>query len=362
MTKLQIVLILACISFMYLAFRAFKRNKISLITFCFFFLGWGTIAVFSLKIQWLNAIGITFWLNRWAELIVYFSIIILFYIVFHLLNIISKNWFDLTRLISTNAINKAYDEVKDQLSHRENSKELDDFVFNIRVYNEAKVLWKTIDEIVAYGVRKMVFINDGSRDNSLDILEEKKKQYPKCLIVIISHTINRGWGAANKTGYNFIKKYAKALNIKRVVWFDPDWQMDIKDMERFQKAIQNNKNVDLFLWSRFIKGAKSYDMPTSRRIILRLSKIITRLFYWVKVSDPHNGYRVYTLPALEKININADGMHYANEINEQIAINKLKFVEVPVDIRYTDYSLWKGQKNSNSWKLGWEMIYQKFFS
>ena len=80
-------------------------------------------------------------------------------------------------------------------------------------------------------------------------------------------------------------------------------------------------------------------MPTSRRIILRLSKIITRLFYGVKVSDPHNGYRVYTLPALEKININADGMHYANEINEQIAVNKLKFIEVPVDIRYTDYSL-----------------------
>ena len=52
---------------------------------------------------------------------------------------------------------------------------------------------------------------------------------------------------------------------------------------------------------------------------------------------------------------------YANEINEQIALNKLKFVEVPVNIRYTDYSLWKGQKNSNSWKLWFKMIYEKFF-
>jgi hypothetical protein len=32
-------------------------------------------------------------------------------------------------------------------------------------------------------------------------------------------------------------------------------------------------------------------------------------------------------------------MHYANEINEQIALNKFNFVEVPVNIRYTDYSL-----------------------
>jgi hypothetical protein len=137
--------------------------------------------------------------------------------------------------------------------------------------------------------------------------------------------------------------------------------MDIKDLERFQKAMKEHKNADLFLWSRFIKGAKSYDMPKSRRVILWISRIITMIFYWVKVSDPHNGYRVYTLDAFNKININADWMHYANEINEQIALNKLNFVEVPVNIRYTDYSLWKGQKNSNSWKLWFKMIYEKFF-
>ena len=152
-------------------------------------------------------------------------------------------WFDLTRLISTTAINKAYDEVKDQLSHRENSKELDDFVFNIRVYNEAKVLWKTIDEIVAYGVRKMVFINDGSRDNSLDILEEKKKQYPKCLIVIISHTINRGWGAANKTGYAFIKKYAKALKKEMIEQNLKDRKKTMKSMKTLNERILKTWNV-----------------------------------------------------------------------------------------------------------------------
>ena len=272
-----------------------------------------------------------------------------------------KNWNDLTRLISTTAINEAYNENKDLIAHFENSKELDEFVFNIRVYNEWKVLWKVIDELVDYWVRKIVFINDWSKDDSLEILKEKREQYPKCLMIILSHTINRGWWAANKTGYSFIKKYAKELDIKWVVWFDPDGQMDIKDMKTFQEAMDKHKNADLFLWSRFVKWAKTYDMPTSRRIILWVSKVITRIFYWVKVSDPHNWYRVYTIDALKKININADWMHYANEINEQIALNKLKFVEVPVNIRYTEYSLWKWQKNSNGWKLGFKMIYEKFF-
>jgi hypothetical protein len=50
---------------------------------------------------------------------------------------------------------------------------------------------------------------------------------------------------------------------------------------------------------------------------------------------------VISLPALRKINLTSDGMHYANELNEQIKKFKMKYEEVPVNIRYTDYSLGK---------------------
>jgi len=59
-------------------------------------------------------------------------------------------------------------------------------------------------------------------------------------------------------------------------------------------------------------------MPFIRKIILRISRAITLVFYGAKVSDPHNGYRVISMEALQKINITADGMHYANELQEQI--------------------------------------------
>jgi glycosyltransferase involved in cell wall biosynthesis len=52
-----------------------------------------------------------------------------------------------------------------------------------------------------------LIINDGSQDNSSDIVKEKQKQYQDKLILLASHTINRGGGAANQTGYNFVKKY-----------------------------------------------------------------------------------------------------------------------------------------------------------
>lgn len=99
--------------------------------------------------------------------------------------------------------------------------------------------------------------------------------------------------------------------------------------------------ADLYLGSRFIAGAQAYNIPLMRKIILTLSKIVTKIFYGTQVSDPHNGFRVISVGALQKINITADGMHYANEINEQIKIHKLHYEEVPVHIRYTAYSLAK---------------------
>lgn len=361
MTKLQLLLIIVSIAFLILSFRVYKRKKIWLPTFALFFFWSCIVGIFAFRIEWLNAIGITFGLNRGADLIVYVSIILLFYLIFYLLNIVSKSWRDLTSLISTLAIQQAFQDTEEQILNWENSTYWDDFVFNIRVYNEEKMLAQVIDEMLKFWVRKFVFVNDGSKDNSLSILKRKKEEHPDVLFIIISHTINRGWGAANKTWYEFIKKYADLLQVKRFVGFDPDGQMNIEDMLCFQEALKEYPNVDLFLWSRFILWAKTFAMPRTRKIILMISSLVTWILYGVKLSDPHNGYRVIRISALKKITLQADGMHYANEFNEQIGTYKLSFVEVPVYIRYTEYSLSKGQKNSNSIKLGFEMLYKKFF-
>jgi len=60
---------------------------------------------------------------------------------------------------------------------------------------------------VAAGFSKILLVNDGSSDNTLDVLYQKQSQYADKLILVASNTINRGGGAANQTGYNFIKKY-----------------------------------------------------------------------------------------------------------------------------------------------------------
>jgi len=53
-------------------------------------------------------------------------------------------------------------------------------------------------------------------------------------------------------------------------------------------------------------------------------------------------------------------MAHASELLEQIAKHKISFSEAPVHIRYTDYSLQKGQKLSNSVGILMDLIVQRF--
>lgn len=375
MSLLQFVVILAAVVFILFWLDFYKRKKMNVLHFFVFFIGGGMIIIFALNQSLLDKFGKFFGIASGADLLVYVSLILLFYFFIDLLNKHTKDKFQLTRLISQTAINAWYAQNKDQIDHRKNTNEKDDFIFNIRMYNEDKAVGKVIDEIIDEGFRKLVLINDGSSDNTLQVLEDKKKKYPEAFIIILSHTINRWGGAANQTWYNFIKKYGDELKIKRFVWFDADGQMDVKDMKTFMKHIhadQNlwldleNKKPDLYLGSRFIEGGRWENMPGMRKFILSIATLVTRILYGAKISDPHNGYRVISLPMLRKFVLTADGMHYANEVNEQIKKYHMKYREIPVHIRYTDYSLnnptkWHRNKNSDSFKLASEMIYKKIF-
>lgn len=362
LTLLQFIIIIASVIFFLFWIDLFKRKKATILHLIIFIWGSFLLILFSLNMNALNNFWSFFWIARWADLLVYIALIILWYFYITLFNKNIKDTQELTKLISALAIEKWYEESKEQIKKYINSDFKDEFIFNIRVYNEASMLANVIDEIINAWFKKLVFINDGSKDNSQEILEQKKQEYPNCIFVILTHKINRWWWAANQTWYKFIQKYAQELKVSWFVWFDPDWQMDIKDMDTFISAIQKDSwKYDAYLWSRFIKWWSSYNIPKSRKRILKISRFVTRLFYWIKVSDPHNWYRVIDIEALKKIHLTADWMHYANELNEQMQKNKFKTKEVPVHIRYTDYSLWKWQKNSNSIKLWLQMIYQKIF-
>lgn len=357
----QTVTIIAWLLFVIFAIDAFQRKKFNALHFLVFFGGSSFILLFSFDNSLLNKFWNFFWLNRWADLIVYLSIIMLAYLYFELLNKITKNSINTTRIITEQAIHKFVSHHWFDNFHYSNNK-FKDYIFLVRCYNEEKTIWSVIDEIFGYWFDNIIIVNDWSKDSTGDIIEQKKSFYKDKNLIILSHLINRGGWAANKTGFDFIKKYWNLLKINWIVTFDADWQMNVGNIDNFIKSASLNKS-DIVLGSRFVDWWSASNMPFLRNIILFWSRIVTYIFNKIWVTDPHNWYRLMNLEAIKKINIHSDNMTYASELLDEIRINKLKYFEVPVDIKYTEHSLWKAhsQKNSNAFKILFEIIYQKFF-
>jgi glycosyltransferase involved in cell wall biosynthesis len=138
-----------------------------------------------------------------------------------------------------------------------------------------------------------------------------------------------------------------------IVTFDADGQLDPREIAAVIAPLRAGQ-ADVVLGSRFLKSSDS--VPVFRKIILKLATVATRYYTRLRVTDTHNGFRALTAAAAQKLQIRHDGMAHASEILEQIAQHKLRYLEVPVSVSYTDYSLQKGQRLSGSVKIVWDLF------
>ncbi|MGE0038987.1 MAG: glycosyltransferase family 2 protein [Xanthobacteraceae bacterium] len=198
----------------------------------------------------------------------------------------------------------------------------------VAAYNEARVIAGVVAGVVHAGY-DVVVVDDGSSDRTRDLAAAAGA-------LVLRHPINLGQGAALQTGIEFALRQGADI----VVTFDADGQHRIADAPRLIAALHAH-GADFALGSRFLGGA--VNQPLSRRILLRLATLFTRLATGLSVTDTHNGLRAMTRRGASVIKLRQNRMAHASEILHQIADSGLKFVEVPVTIEYSAYSLEKGQ-------------------
>ena len=78
-------------------------------------------------------------------------------------------------------------------------------------------------------------------------------------------------------------------------------------------------------------------------MVLKAATSFTRLTTGLSVTDTHNGLRAMTRRGAGRVKLRQNRMAHASEILHQIADSGLKYVEAPVTIEYSAYSLAKGQ-------------------
>jgi len=198
----------------------------------------------------------------------------------------------------------------------------------IAAYNEAKVIASVVADVKSTGHR-VVVVDDGSKDDTAGIAAGAGA-------AVIRHPINLGQGAALQTGLD----YALARGAEVIVTFDADGQHRAADIAGLVDALARDR-ADYALGSRFL--GTSVNLPPSRRLLLRAATWFTRATTGLNITDSHNGLRAMTRRGADRIHLRQNRMAHASEILHQIATSGLKYVETPVTIHYSDYSLAKGQ-------------------
>jgi glycosyltransferase involved in cell wall biosynthesis len=214
----------------------------------------------------------------------------------------------------------------------------------VPAYNEGARLSRVIDDLAPTG-HAVVVVDDGSRDDTAAVAGARG-------CYVLRHAINRGQGAALQTGITF----AVREGADYVVTFDADGQHLAAEMPTLLAPLVEGR-ADVSLGNRFISGTSN--VPPLRRIVLHAARLVTFLTSGVRVGDTHNGYRALTRKAAAAIRLKQDRMAHASEIYDQILRARLTFVEVPVTIRYSDETLAKGQRLSNSVSVLFQYMFGK---
>jgi glycosyltransferase involved in cell wall biosynthesis len=218
----------------------------------------------------------------------------------------------------------------------------------IPAYNEANVIAGTVRPLVEAGYT-VVVVDDCSQDQTWNALAALP-------VIRIRHLINLGQGAALQTGADFCVRSGAAI----VVHFDADGQHDPSQIAAMVAPIEAG-TADVVFGSRFLRASDLKLVPPVRRLMLRAGRIISGLITGVWLTDAHNGFRALSRGALLSIRLRENGFAHATEILDEVRKAGLRFVEVPTTIRYTDYSLAKGQRVSNGFNILFDLLIRKLF-
>lgn len=221
----------------------------------------------------------------------------------------------------------------------------------IPAYNEENTIKFILDkikkvELIENVVKEIIIVDDCSSDNSLSVFNDYKMANAELDIVILTHAVNKGKGAALHTG---IREATGDI----IIIQDADLEYDPKEYNILLNPILEG-HADVVYGSRFMGGKPHRILFFWHSIGNKFLTFLSNMFTNLNLTDMETCYKMFRAEIVQKLQLQENRFGFEPEVTAKIS--KIKGIRIyEVGISYYGRTFEEGKKIS--WKDGFRAIY-----
>lgn len=223
----------------------------------------------------------------------------------------------------------------------------------IPVYNESGTIEKLVsrvDKVKIDGVAKeLVVVNDGSSDNTLEVLRDIEKKYK---LKIVTYKKNRGKTWALRQG---IKKATGDV----IVVQDGDLEYDPNDFVKMIKEMKK-KDVSVVYGSRRLKKDNVQYSGLSFYLGGLTLNVLANVLYGIRITDEPTCYKMFDSKLLKSVDLKTERFEFCPEVTAKVSKMGYKIHEVPISYKPRHVDQGKKIKLKDYFDAVWTLVKYRF--
>ena len=202
----------------------------------------------------------------------------------------------------------------------------------IPCYNEAPTLNMCVDRVLSIKDTmtelEIIIVDDASQDESLLIAKGLEKLHRE--ILVLSHEINKGKGAALRTGFDWATGDFVAVQ-------DADLEYNPMDLRKLLIPLQQNQ-ADVVIGSRFLSCSGHRVLYFWHAVANRFLTLLSNMFTDIKLTDMESCYKVFKREIIQGVDLKEDRFGFEPEIVAKLARMKVRIFEMGISYSGRTYS------------------------